>query len=267
MLYLLAVQCSGIAQGSSRPLQHTSILSGQHWLDELLGGHDGRFHNEIGMQKFVFRRLLTTLEMCTGLRGTQHVSAAEQVAIFLHFVCRGLSNRALQERFQHSGDTIMKWVLSLITQALYWLSIQVYLSHPQCPDIRTNILWLCKAPHLWCTHSLQDLWKSSLLSVLQSMSQCSVQDTYTCARSQGTTNRILKSQGPTVTKCACSLWLWPQVYLCAPWMGREHHRQPCPQACRDEGLCHSWGVILPGWCWVFQLGITPCSLLEHSLPP
>ena len=88
--------------------QHTSILSGQHWLDELLGGHDGRFHNEIGMQKFVFRRLLTTLEMCTGLRGTQHVSAAEQVAIFLHFVCRGLSNRALQERFQRSGDTIMK---------------------------------------------------------------------------------------------------------------------------------------------------------------
>ena len=127
--------------------QHTSILSGQHWLDELLGGHDEHFHNEIRMQKFIFWRLLTTLETCAGLRGTQHVLAAEQVAIFLHFVRRGLSNRALQEWFQHSGDTIMKWVLCLITWALYWLSIQVYLLHPQCPDIRTNILWLCEAPH------------------------------------------------------------------------------------------------------------------------
>ena len=88
--------------------QHTSILSWQHWLDKLLSGNDAHFHNEIGMQKFIFRRLLTILETCTGLRGTQHVSAAEQVAIFLHFVHRGLSNRALQEWFQHSGDTIMK---------------------------------------------------------------------------------------------------------------------------------------------------------------
>lgn len=88
--------------------QHTSVLSGQLWLDELLGGHDGRFYNELGMQKFVFRRLLTMLETNAGLQGTRHVSAAEQAAIFLHYVCRGLSNRALQERFQRSGDTIMR---------------------------------------------------------------------------------------------------------------------------------------------------------------
>jgi hypothetical protein len=87
--------------------QHTSVLSGQLWLDKLLGGHDGHFHNEIGMQQFVFQRLLTMLETDMGLQGTQHVSAAEQAAIFLHYVCRGLSNRALQEQFQHSGDTIM----------------------------------------------------------------------------------------------------------------------------------------------------------------
>ena len=88
--------------------QHTSVLSGQLWLDELLSGHDGRFYNEIGMNKFVFRRLLTTLERDAGLHGTRHVSAGEQTAIFLHYVRRGLSNRALQERFQCSGDTIMK---------------------------------------------------------------------------------------------------------------------------------------------------------------
>jgi hypothetical protein len=87
---------------------HTSMLSGQQWLDELLSGHDMRFYNELGMQTNVFKRLLGVLETGAGLRGTRHVSAAEQLAIFLHYACRGLSNRALQERFQRSSDTITK---------------------------------------------------------------------------------------------------------------------------------------------------------------
>ena len=70
--------------------------------------HDGRFYNELSLNKFIFHRLLTTLKTTTGLRGTWHVSAAEQLAIFLHYVRRGLPNRALQERFQRSRDTIMK---------------------------------------------------------------------------------------------------------------------------------------------------------------
>ena len=89
---------------------HTSVLSGQQWLDELLAGHDLRFYNELGMHKHVFRRLLTTLEADAGLHDTRYVLAEEQVAVFLHYVRRGLSNRALQERFQRSGDTIMKCV-------------------------------------------------------------------------------------------------------------------------------------------------------------
>lgn len=88
--------------------QHTSVLSGQLWLDELLSRHDGCFYNELGMQKIVFHQLLTMLKTDVGLQGTRHVSAAEQAAIFLHYVRRGLSNRALQERFQRSGDTIMR---------------------------------------------------------------------------------------------------------------------------------------------------------------
>jgi hypothetical protein len=95
---------------------HTSVLSGQQWLNELLLGHDMRFYNELGMHKFVFNRLLATLETSTGLHGTRHVSTAEQVAVFLHYARRGLSNRALQERFQRSGDTIRKWVGRLVTQ-------------------------------------------------------------------------------------------------------------------------------------------------------
>ena len=88
--------------------QHTSILSGHDWIDELLTGHDGRFYNEMGMQKHVFYALISVLRRDVGLRDTRHVSDEEQLAIFLHYAHRGLSNQALQERFQRSPDTISK---------------------------------------------------------------------------------------------------------------------------------------------------------------
>jgi hypothetical protein len=88
--------------------QHTSILSGQDWINELIAGHDGRFYNEMGMKKHVFRALLSTLRRDAGLHSTRHISDEEQLAIFLHYTHRGLSNRALQERFQRSADTISK---------------------------------------------------------------------------------------------------------------------------------------------------------------
>ncbi|KAI0264053.1 hypothetical protein BGY98DRAFT_885729, partial [Russula aff. rugulosa BPL654] len=64
--------------------QHTSILSGQKWIDELISGHDGRFYNEMGIHKHVFWSLLSVLRRETDLHDTRHVSAEEQLAIFLH---------------------------------------------------------------------------------------------------------------------------------------------------------------------------------------
>ncbi|SRR5260221_798875 len=88
--------------------QHTSILSGQGWVDELCEGHPGRFKNEMGMSKRVFNNLLELLKKGGGLKDTRYVSAEEQLGIFLHFAHRALPNRGLQERFQRSGDTISK---------------------------------------------------------------------------------------------------------------------------------------------------------------
>ena len=89
---------------------HTSQLLGQQWLDELIDGHNQRFHNEMGIRKHVFMRLVRVLRRDTGLVDTQHVLAEEQLAIFLHYVHQGLSNRALQECFQRSADTITKYI-------------------------------------------------------------------------------------------------------------------------------------------------------------
>ena len=88
---------------------HTSWLSGQQWIDELVNGHDRRFHNELGLRKHTFNKLIRVLGRDAGLVDTRHVSAEEQLAIFLHYAHRGLSNRALQERFQRSADTVTKY--------------------------------------------------------------------------------------------------------------------------------------------------------------
>ena len=87
---------------------HTSRLSGQQWLDKLVNGHPQRFYNEMGLHKHVFKKLIRVLGMNVGLVDTRHVSAEEQLAVFLHYVHRGLSNCTLQEHFQRSADTITK---------------------------------------------------------------------------------------------------------------------------------------------------------------
>jgi uncharacterized membrane protein len=87
---------------------HTSSLTGDQWIQELIDGHEEQFYNEMGMHNTVFHQLLKLLMREGGLRNTRYVTAQEQLAIFLHYVCQGLSNRALQERFQRSADTISK---------------------------------------------------------------------------------------------------------------------------------------------------------------
>jgi hypothetical protein len=98
----------GYASRFDKTAQHTSKLSGEQWLQELLSGHEVRIHNELGMHKGVFIQLVATLGRDAALHGTRYVTAEEQVATFLHYAHRGLSNRALQERFQRSADTISK---------------------------------------------------------------------------------------------------------------------------------------------------------------
>jgi hypothetical protein len=88
-----------------RPM-NVSKLSGQDWIDELLGGHPTHFRDQMGMAPHVFRKLLQVLRDKVGIADTKYVSAEEQLAIFLYMVVTGLSNRKIQARFQRSADTI-----------------------------------------------------------------------------------------------------------------------------------------------------------------
>ena len=79
---------------------HNSLLSGQIWVNELLGGNPRHIKDQLGMQKKVFRMFIRKLTSMTNARDTQHVDLEEQVAIFLYIIVTNLSNRKVAEHFQ-----------------------------------------------------------------------------------------------------------------------------------------------------------------------
>jgi transposase len=110
LMMAAAAATRGYASRFNKTAQHTSKLSGRQWVQELLSGHEDRIHNALGMHKGVFIQLVATLGRDAAVHDTRYVSAEEQIAIFLHYTRRGLSNRALQERFQRSADTVSKCI-------------------------------------------------------------------------------------------------------------------------------------------------------------
>jgi len=86
---------------------HTSILSGQNWVLELLDGHPDRIHCELGMHRHVFVQLVTEL-LELGHTNSRFVLLQEQVAIFLYMSVTGLTIRHTGERFQRSNNTVSK---------------------------------------------------------------------------------------------------------------------------------------------------------------
>jgi hypothetical protein len=86
---------------------HTSILSGEGWVQELLHGHPKRIQCELGVTKEVFQHLIHELH-AMGFKRSRYVSLEEQVAIFLYTCVTGLTTRHVGERFQRSNGTISK---------------------------------------------------------------------------------------------------------------------------------------------------------------
>jgi hypothetical protein len=100
----------------------------------------------MGMNKHVFRALLREL-IRHGLHDTRHVSAEEQLAIFLYLAVTGLPQRHLEERFQRSPGTLTKCVI--IPPIIHELKTDIYQSHPlypRPPHIRHFLSCLCDTP-------------------------------------------------------------------------------------------------------------------------
>ena len=71
---------------------HTSILTGEGWVLELLTGHPERIRCELGMHREVFGALIEELHEI-GHTNSRIVSLEEQVAIFLHICVTGVAIR------------------------------------------------------------------------------------------------------------------------------------------------------------------------------
>ncbi|KAG6824519.1 hypothetical protein H0H92_006618, partial [Tricholoma furcatifolium] len=67
----LAVSAHAQRYYDKQPI-HTSLLTGE-WLKELMTGHPIRFYRQMGMERFVFRKLLHQLQQRCGLRDTRYV--------------------------------------------------------------------------------------------------------------------------------------------------------------------------------------------------
>ena len=100
---------------------HTSILTGDLYVKEVLEGHELRCKRDFRMEKHIFHKLVECLRDKCHLKDTDFVSVEEQLAIFLYAVSKNASNRTLQGQFQHSGETISRY-FNIVLNALMILS-------------------------------------------------------------------------------------------------------------------------------------------------
>nr|XP_034893497.1 protein ALP1-like [Populus alba] len=85
-----------------------SYNTGMRWLTKVLRGHWKRSVNMFRMDATTLLSLCTDLETHHGLKPSRRMSVIEKVAMFLFTIAVGASNRQVQERFQHSGETISR---------------------------------------------------------------------------------------------------------------------------------------------------------------
>ena len=84
---------------------HTSALSGEAWVLELLNGHLKHIRCKLAVHKHVFDALIKELSTM-GLTPSRNVTSEEKLSIFLYKCVTGLSVEHVGECFQRSNDTI-----------------------------------------------------------------------------------------------------------------------------------------------------------------
>jgi hypothetical protein len=89
----------------------------------VLNGHECRCRREFRMEAYVFRALVKLLRD-KNLLSDGLIQIEEQVAMFLYTLAKNASNRTVQERFQHSGDTVSRHFHSVL-YAITQLSLEI----------------------------------------------------------------------------------------------------------------------------------------------
>ncbi|KAL5566317.1 hypothetical protein UlMin_029481 [Ulmus minor] len=91
-----------------QPSRSLSPRRGCGFMTQVLNGHDDVFREMFRMDKHIFHKLCAILRQRGMLRDTAGVLIEEQLGIFLNIIGHNERNRVIQERFQHSGETISR---------------------------------------------------------------------------------------------------------------------------------------------------------------
>ena len=75
-------------------------------VDGLLIGNEAKCHEMFRAKPYVFLQLCNVLQYRYGLQHTRHIRLEESVGICLMILGQGAYNKLVQERFQHSSETI-----------------------------------------------------------------------------------------------------------------------------------------------------------------
>ena len=79
---------------------------GNMWLMDYLTGNETKCYEMFRMKSHVFLQLCNVLQHTYGLQHTRHIRPKDLVGICLMILGQGACHRLVQERFQHSGETI-----------------------------------------------------------------------------------------------------------------------------------------------------------------
>lgn len=122
--------------------RRTSSFTGAQYVEELFRQpQECDFQEALRMPYHIFMALEAWLGANTTLASSRHVDIKEKLAIFLYSVGNRSSNRALQDRFRHSGETISR-IVNEVLRAMIRLSIAHVslpaVGGPVCGTIRSN---------------------------------------------------------------------------------------------------------------------------------
>jgi hypothetical protein len=110
LIPMIVIGATEEAQAQKKP-QMTG-QAGCDYVEELLQSSPKRIYDVLRMQKETFYELCRWLGENTELRSTWRISIEEQVAMFLWTINYSASSRQVKERFQHSPETVSRYVSS-----------------------------------------------------------------------------------------------------------------------------------------------------------
>ncbi|XP_042488303.1 uncharacterized protein LOC122068492 [Macadamia integrifolia] len=136
---LLIVQYHYSSDLYTREPRRDSAFTGATWVHEVLHGHANRCYEEFGMERHVFLNLCLLMRHRGWLQDSRKIRVDEQLAMFMFRITGvGPTNRAVEERFQHSGQTV-NYYFGKVLQGVLKLSKE-YIKAPSFDEIPMEII-------------------------------------------------------------------------------------------------------------------------------